>query len=187
VHGGAFVVPVARVRRAGDGRLHEVLVGEFDPDGTLGPASPVETAVPEHALAECDVVLETFTGGTGGNGGIMAKGTVRAPWHGVCRRCAAEVDGEVVATVKERFVEEADLDPDDDAYPIENDALDLSPMVRDAVLLELPAAPLCRPDCKGLCPWCGTDLNERPCGCVAPRDPRWANLDVLREHAREGI
>jgi uncharacterized protein len=178
---GAFVVSLARLRRSADGRRHDLLVGEFDPDPSLEPASPVETSVPEHALAECDVVLETFTGG------VMAKGTVRAPWRGVCRRCAGAVAGEVTATVKERFVERADADPDDDAYLIDDDMLDLYPMVRDAVLLELPAAPLCRPDCKGLCPWCGTDLNERPCGCVAPRDPRWANLDVLREHAREGI
>ena len=178
---GAFTVSLARVRRSADGRLHEVLRGEFDPDESLEPASPVETTVPPQAIAECDVVLETFTGG------IMAKGTVRAPWHGVCRRCAGDVEGEVCVAVKERFVEPADADPDDDAYVIADDVLDLYPMVRDAVLLEVPAAPLCGPDCKGLCPWCGTDLNERPCGCVAPRDPRWANLDVLREHAREGI
>jgi uncharacterized protein len=162
----------------------------FDPDGSLTPASPVETAVPEQAEAACDVVLETFTGGiggSGGSGGIMAKGTVSAPWRGVCRRCTGEVSGEVTASVKERFVDRADADDDDDAYLIEDAVLDLYPMVRDAVLLELPAAPLCRADCLGLCKWCGADLNERPCGCVAPKDPRWANLDVLREHAREGI
>ena len=37
-----------------------------------------------------------------------------------------------------------------------------------------------RPDCLGLCPTCGADRNESECDCVAPVDPRWANLDVLR-------
>jgi uncharacterized protein len=177
---GAFTVPLARLRRAADGRRHEVLTGVFDPDGSLEPSSPVETVVPDQALAQCDVLLETY------QGGVMAKGTVKAPWVGACRRCCGPVEGEVSVSVKERFVEPADADGDEDAYLIENDRIDLYPLVRDAVLLDLPSAPLCRPDCKGLCPWCGTDLNERQCGCVAPKDPRWANLDVLREHAREG-
>ena len=61
-----------------------------------------------------------------------------------------------------------------------DDTLDLAPLVRDALVLELPMAPLCRDDCAGLCPQCGANRNEGQCGCVAPRDPRWANLDVLR-------
>ena len=69
---------------------------------------------------------------------------------------------------------------DEEIYPIDDDVIDLAPLVRDSVVLELPGAPLCREDCAGLCPQCGANLNEGPCGCVAPRDPRWANLDVLR-------
>ena len=71
-------------------------------------------------------------------------------------------------------------DADEDAYPLVDDELDLEPLVRDAVLLELPLAPLCREDCAGLCPQCGANRNEGACGCAAPRDPRWATLDVLR-------
>jgi uncharacterized protein len=56
----------------------------------------------------------------------------------------------------------------------------LRPLVRDALLLELPLAPLCRPDCRGLCARCGADLNAGPCSCVADRDPRWGALDALR-------
>ena len=43
--------------------------------------------------------------------------------------------------------------------------LDLTDQARESVLLELPIAPHCRDDCKGLCPRCGADLNEGPCGC----------------------
>ena len=60
------------------------------------------------------------------------------------------------------------------------DAVDLAPMAHEAILSELPLAPLCRDDCLGLCSFCGNDRNTEPCRCVAPRDPRWASLDVLR-------
>ena len=97
------------------------------------------------------------------------------------RRCAEPVSGELHIAVRERFAD----DPlagssDEELYPINDDTIDLAPLVRDAVVLELPMAPLCRDDCAGLCPQCGANRNEGDCGCVAPRDPRWANLDVLR-------
>ena len=51
--------------------------------------------------------------------------------------------------------------------------------MRDALLLDLPAAPLCRDDCAGLCPSCGIDLNQFTCSCdMSIPDPRW---DALRE------
>jgi len=107
---------------------------------------------------------------------------VRAPWVGVCRRCAEPVEGELTIHVQERFADAPLSGPsDEDLYPIApDDTIDLGPMARDAIVLELPMAPLCRDDCKGLCPQCGANRNEGDCGCVAPRDPRWANLDVLR-------
>ena len=58
-----------------------------------------------------------------------------------------------------------DADLDEDTYPLEGDQLDLRPLVRDALLLELPLAPLCREDCRGLCAECGADLNLGPCQC----------------------
>ena len=48
-------------------------------------------------------------------------------------------------------------------------------------LLDTPSTPVCRPDCAGLCPTCGIDLNDGQCECVGPpADPRWAALDILR-------
>ena len=172
-----FVVHVARLRRVLGTRWHEVRTGPVDPENLIVRRSPADSAVPEGAEAICEVTLESFAGG------VMATGTVAAPWEGLCRRCAQPVGGMLRIPVRERFTEPGARygDPDDDeAYPIVEDELDLSPMVRDAVVLELPLAPLCRPDCRGLCPRCGADLNEEHCDCVAPRDPRWANLDVLR-------
>jgi uncharacterized protein len=79
--------------------------------------------------------------------------------------------------VRELFTRDGDPE---ETYPLGDDHIDLEPMVHDAVLLELPPAPLCRPDCAGLCPWCGANRNLAPCSCVAPSDPRWAALDALR-------
>ncbi|MRR10305.1 DUF177 domain-containing protein, partial [bacterium] len=57
--------------------------------------------------------------------------------------------------------------------------IDLWPELREAVLLALPLKPLCREDCRGICPACGRDLNEGSCGCREDRgDHRW---DKLRE------
>jgi uncharacterized protein len=168
-----FFVHVARLRRAhGEPELHEVRRGEVALAGPLDEAGidPGRSVVPTGAEVECDVTLRPF------DGGIDVQGTVRAPWVGTCRRCAEPVSGELEVPVRERFAD----DPDDDMYPIVDDLIDLGPMMRDAIVLELPMAPLCREDCAGLCPQCGANRNEGQCGCVAPRDPRWANLDVLR-------
>ena len=169
-----FVVHVARLRRSGGAPAHEVRRGQVEAAGPLTEAGidPGRSVVPAGAEAECDVTLRAF------EGGISADGTVSAPWVGVCRRCAVAVAGELVIDVHERFGVAAT--GEDELYPIEDDAIDLGPLVRDAIVLDLPMAPLCRADCLGLCPHCGADRNEGQCACVAPPDPRWANLDVLR-------
>ena len=70
---------------------------------------------------------------------------------------------------------------DGETYPLEGDEVDLEPVVRDAVLLTLPLAPLCRPDCAGPAPtssrwsWPARSPADAP-----TRDPRWAALDELR-------
>lgn len=79
-----------------------------------------------------------------------------------------------------RGPEEAD---DEAIIWIEEEAgmVDLSSDVRDYVLLEIPMNPVCREDCKGLCPSCGTNLNESTCDCTHEvSDPRWDALKALR-------
>ena len=170
-----FVVHVARLRRAPGIRRHEVRQGSIEAVEELGAKNPVETAVPPGAEVVCDVVLESYPGG------IMATGTVTAPWRGACRRCTRTVEGELSVKVRERFVPPEAGEPEDvEAYVLEGDELDLSPLVRDAVLLELPLAPAVRRGLPGALPQCGADRNEEECLCATPTDPRWANLDVLR-------
>jgi uncharacterized protein len=70
----------------------------------------------------------------------------------------------------------------EDAFPIIGEQIDLTQMVRESIILELPLAPLCRADCAGICPVCGANRNDQPCSCeVSVTDERWSALDALRE------
>jgi uncharacterized protein len=111
------------------------------------------------------------------NDGIVVSGVVRVPWATACRRCLEEIDGVAVVDVDERYQIEL---TDEEAYPIENNQLDLAPMVRELALLELDAEQVCRVDCAGLCPVCGIDRNSASCDCdTTVTDDRWAALDGL--------
>ncbi len=81
------------------------------------------------------------------------------------------------------FVPEPDDDTDDYPLDIERGELALDQMVRDALGVELPFSPLCRPDCQGLCPVRGGDRNLGECPGHAEVDPRWAALEAARAHA----
>ncbi len=110
---------------------------------------------------------------------VVVTAVVRAPWSGQCRRCLGEATGEVRAEVREVYEPSSD---GEETYALDGSRVDLAPLVRDAVLLGLPPAPLCDEGCRGLCPVCGANRNEARCRCdVSPPDPRWAALDALRD------
>ena len=118
-----------------------------------------------------DVLLEAV------HDGVLATGTITAEWAGDCRRCLNPATGELHTDFRELFDERP---TEGDSYPLSHEQVDLEPLARETVLLELPQAPLCRDDCLGLCARCGTDLNEGSCDCEPEPDPRWAALDALR-------
>ena len=60
-----------------------------------------------------------------------------------------------------------------------SECVDLTPELREAILLAFPNYPVCREECRGMCPQCGTDLNKKECDCRPPEDSRWAALDEL--------
>jgi uncharacterized protein len=109
--------------------------------------------------------------------GVVVRGEIDAPWQGVCSRCLKAVGGTSSVHVDELF----EPDPvEGETYKLDHEWLDLEPLVRDALLLELPPTPLCEPDCRGLCPNCGTDRNTSTCDCAPDdTDPRWAALRAL--------
>jgi uncharacterized protein len=127
--------------------------------------------VPEGAELHVEAVLEALSDG------MVATGTVRAPWEGECRRCLRSVASDLVADFREVF----EARPvEGETYPLAGDHLDLEPMVRDVVLLALPLAPLCADDCSGPAP---ERFPASPDVAAASdsktRDPRWAALDDL--------
>lgn len=96
-----------------------------------------------------------------------------------CARCGTlakvPVGFEAVAEFRE-----VSPGPDDDWFYYDNDTLRLGEWVADEILLAVPIAPLCRPDCKGLCPQCGADWNETSCDCRPSVDDRWEALQAFR-------
>lgn len=109
--------------------------------------------------------------------GVVVDGIIRVAWHGTCRRCLEPTGGVLESEVHDLY-QRVLTDPD--AFEIEGDQLDLRPVVREIVLLDAPSTPVCRPDCPGLCPSCGSRLAETSCDCSAPpADPRWGALEGL--------
>lgn len=91
--------------------------------------------------------------------GVIARFNVEAAANFVCVRCLTEWSGEIEASGTQHFSRVAD----EDGYAIEDRYIDLTGPTTDELALSIPAAPLCRPDCQGLCPICGNDLNVNPC------------------------
>jgi uncharacterized protein len=167
-----WLVPITNLRRTIGSRRQETRSG---PVGELAVAG---TKVEANSVAEAVASLDSI------DGGIQVTAVVTAPWVGECRRCLKPVQGKLRCDVREVYRQRAeDESPEDDeeTYPLKGEQLDLSPLVRDALLLELPIAPLCGEDCQGLCPTCGADLNGGPCTCAeVATDPRWSVLDSLK-------
>ena len=116
--------------------------------------------------------------------GVLARGTATAQAEVECRRCLRRIPTELAIEINDLF--ETTPQPDEEAFGVEDGSIDLEPAVRDAVVLALPINPLCREDCKGLCPRCGADRNETDCGHTEERtDARWEALQRLRERLEE--
>jgi uncharacterized protein len=137
---------------------------------------------------------------------VFASGAIKGWLEVACSRCVGPVKLVLDEPVRVTFMPRSELskldDEDDDAkpgaddaegedgaevgaqdidvFPYDSDKIDLEPMVREQFILAVPYAPLCREDCAGLCPQCGTDRNHGKCACEAPPDPRFAALRGLK-------
>ncbi|NLC99059.1 MAG: DUF177 domain-containing protein [Actinomycetales bacterium] len=115
--------------------------------------------------------------------GVLATGLISATAEGECVRCLTEIEFPLDLRVQELFVYG---EPDEDELGLEDDILDLEPVLRDAVVLRLPQNPLCNQDCPGLCPECGARLADDPDHTHGPAiDPRWSALTELTERPEE--
>jgi uncharacterized protein len=145
--------------------------------------------VPEGSQVELDLRLEAVMEG------VLVTGTATAELVGECVRCLEEIRDEIEVPFQDLYVYDdtrsghshhRDGSPDRDEEDgevrrLEDDLLDLEPLLRDAVVLALPFQPLCEDDCPGLCPDCGARLKDDPDHAhEEPIDPRWAGLQALQ-------
>jgi uncharacterized protein len=149
------------------------------------PAPGDDVAFPDPVTGEITLA--------GTAGGVSLRGRVHAVAACVCSGCLTRFTLPLTMDVAEDFGprdastatavsgngEEQELTAGDFLVPVDaGDTIDVTEVIRQHVVLALPIAPRCREDCRGLCPGCGADLNNGPCGCVQDDvDPR---LGVLR-------
>ena len=131
--------------------------------------------VPEGAPLALDIRLESVTEG------VLVTGTISGLLRGECGRCLEPVAEDFAVDVCELFAypdsTTDETTEQDEVRRLEKDLLDLEPVVRDLVVLDLPWTPLCMADCAGLCPTCGERLDDLPAGHTHEvLDPRWAAL-----------
>jgi uncharacterized protein len=133
---------------------------------------------------------------------VRVEAGAKAELAGACKRCLAPVSVDVPVAFELTLVPADERDEDAAASDKEHDrgpkggsfsasdaeeetytgkVIDLDPIVREEILLELPEYPVCDEKCKGLCPVCGANLNDRECGCDRHvPDPRWAGLKNVK-------
>jgi uncharacterized protein len=145
------------------------------PVRTVGELQPGDPAFQGLGLDLAEpVVVEGQLQATG-EGEYLWRGHIHAVVEGECRRCLADVQDDVDIDVDAAvFTTDPDAADDPDFYPLEQRASVVN--IADVVREELALAPqgrllLCREDCAGLCPRCGTDLNAGACGCGTPAEP----------------
>jgi uncharacterized protein len=139
--------------------------------------------VPEGSPVELDLRLEAVMEG------VLVTGTAHASLAGECVRCLEPITDEVDVRFQELYVYEDHALPeeeDDEVSTLQDDLVDLEPLLRDAVVLALPFQPLCRDDCPGLCPDCGVRLAGDPDHAhEAAIYPRWAALADLNTQTEQ--
>ncbi len=112
--------------------------------------------------------------------GVLAlKATVACRLSTDCASCGCAVEKDYVPRIDAVLLPDSEESDLDDALFYSGDSFDMDAAAEDAVVLNMDMRILCREDCKGLCPQCGKNLNEGPCGCSKPIDPRLEKLKAL--------
>lgn len=161
-------------RRSGPGHAHRLAVSGPAPAQTLSGV----LAVPPGAEVAVSGLLESVAEG------VLVSGQAAAVAEGTCSRCLVDIRVPIVADFRELFAYPDSMtaettDPDEVPRLVDETA-DLTALIHDELVLAMPAIPVCRPDCPGLCPVCGERMD------VVGRDhrhetmdPRWAALAGL--------
>ena len=140
-----------------------------------------------HAIGPVNVTVSYYRAGMD----VFLDGDLRVDLRGSCSRCLTDYPLSLAREFSLVLAPESELGPGDDDGELADDDLalsyyageeiDLAPLVEEQVILGLPTRPLCRTECRGLCPHCGAPLNDGDCGCtVVTHDPRLAILRNLK-------
>lgn len=143
--------------------------------GVPAAGRDVVPATDDTAVVDLDLRLESVAEG------VLVSGSAAATAEGQCARCLVDLTEPVVVSLRELYAypesATAATTEDDEVERLIDDLVDLEPVVRDEIVLALPLAPLCRPDCPGLCPDCGERFDDlEPGHSHEILDPRWAAL-----------
>lgn len=144
--------------------LRELRRGPVETVGVLNQADPAFAGL-DVSLAEplaVSGVLEAT-----GRGDYLWRGHLVGKANATCRRCLKELTVPIAAPVDALFSADPELADDPSVYPLTEPVahVDVTDAIREELVLALSQYPLCREDCAGLCPKCGADLNQGPCGC----------------------
>lgn len=116
------------------------------------------------------------------NTGIVSvKATAHYVLDALCDRCAAQVTKEMSVPIEHLLISHLNDENNDEFVLVEDMHFNIDELVREDIILSLPAKILCRKDCKGLCQYCGANLNLGSCSCKKPVDPRLQALAELLE------
>jgi len=109
----------------------------------------------------------------------VLEGELSVCYQVQCSRCLQEVKARHAFPFSQQFCRNQGTDLEE-FLPVRGDEIDIAPVLREHILLNVPVKPLCTSKCKGICPRCGKDKNQGDCGCQdsAP-DPRLAVLEKL--------
>ena len=135
--------------------------------------------------SQTPVTEPVYASGTVRNtaGVMILTGEVRTRLHCVCDRCAKPFERDFSLPLRAVLTAklESEENEDEELFELVGDSIDLDDVINTAFVLNMEQKFLCKEDCKGLCPTCGADLNEGPCGCRAEVDPRFAALQQWLE------
>lgn len=148
-------------------------VPKVSPEGSIysgdEPAECLELGGEQRVRVDGPIHYEFFAQVVSGE--LIVRGTLSAAFSLQCSRCA---DFFSTSIRDSSFLR---------AYEVsENvEVVDLTPDIREDILIDIPAYPVCSSDCKGLCPQCGTNLNAGACSCEPPAEKgQWGGLDGLK-------
>ena len=160
--------------------LSEVRAGPVDTTGEVAPDDPI-LAGAEWSLAAPVRVKGRLSGA--GEGKYYWRVSFETKVKLECRRCLASVTVPVAESRGLVFASDEEMPEGDGCYHFSPRAtvLELTETLREELLLAVPQFVECRPDCRGLCPRCGANLNDGPCECPPQADARWDALKGLTQ------